>query len=98
MDNNRMHCWGPRFPGSIPQCGIAAGAVSPRLGRTPISRLTRGNLGDLDLHPKLDLAENGIEIGVARALLEMADGRLKPGEGGGGQRPAQEPDLELIER
>ena len=66
--------------------------------RVGIRRLARRHLGDLDLDPQLDLAKQGIEAGIARAILEQAGGRTQLAEGGLRQGAAEQPDLELVER
>jgi hypothetical protein len=52
--------------------------------------LARRHLGDLDLDPKLDLPQHGIERRIARIELEMGGGRLQLGQGGGRQGAAEQ--------
>ena len=56
------------------------------------------HLGDFDLDPQLDLGQDAVEGGVARAVLEMGGHRLELLQRRRGQVAAQQPDLELVER
>src|SRR4051812_31405144 len=60
--------------------------------------LARRQLGDFDLYPKLDLAEHGIETGVARDILQVGGSRFELGERRRREAAPEQPDLQLIQR
>jgi hypothetical protein len=68
-------------PDVIPQCGIMPPGRPSGLCLYSKMPLARGHLGDLDLDPKLDLCQHGIELRMARTELEMGGGRLQLGQG-----------------
>src|SRR5262249_11744043 len=61
-------------------------------------RLANRPLGDFDFGAQLDLAQDGVELGISGAIPKEASRGLELGEGRGVERAPEEPKLEFVER
>src|SRR4051794_28084625 len=94
MDNNGMKS---AADGAMHKCRPDRASRGCLSGRRNFC-LTRRHLGDFYLNAKLDLTQDAVKPGLARGIFQGGRGRAQPGEGRWRERPAQEPDLELVER